>query len=134
MDRVFAVHAGSRGSNSHQRAHVLTIFFDPIDQDIRTQCALSWKIVVSEWRLGIAVSLNVGSGIHLIKPAKVYMCMQTPYKHDKDGCMAPGVRGHGSVPTLSHSGNVVTRNGLRTDYIRTIILTINTLFFRESII
>ena len=30
--------------------------------DIRTQWALSWKIVASEWRSVIAVSLNVGDG------------------------------------------------------------------------
>ena len=51
-------------------------FSDPIDQDIRTQWALSWQIVVSEWRSVIAVSLNVGGGVRLIKPAKLYMCMQ----------------------------------------------------------
>ena len=50
-------------------------FSDPIDQDIRTQWALSWKIVVSEWRSVIAVSLNVGGGVRLIKPAK--LCMYT---------------------------------------------------------
>ena len=32
--------------------------------------------MVSEWRSVIAVSLNVGGGVHLIKPAKLYMCMQ----------------------------------------------------------
>ena len=52
-------------------------FSDPKDQDIRTQLDLSWKIVVSEWRSVIAVSLNVGSDVRLIKPAKLYMCMQT---------------------------------------------------------
>ena len=51
-------------------------FSDPIDQDIRTQWALSWKIVVSEWRSVTAVSLNVGGGVRFIKPAKLYMCMQ----------------------------------------------------------
>ena len=35
-------------------------FSDPIDQDIRTQCAPSWKIVVSVWQSVIAGSLNVG--------------------------------------------------------------------------
>ena len=50
-------------------------FSDPIDQDIRTQRALSWKIVVSEWRSVIAVSLNVGGGVRLIKPAK--LCKST---------------------------------------------------------
>ena len=51
-------------------------FSDPIDQDIRTQWALSWKLVVSEWRSVIAVSLNVGGGVRLIKPAKLCMCTQ----------------------------------------------------------
>ena len=61
----------------------------------------------------IAVSLNVGGGVRLIKPAKLYIYMQTHYKHNEDGRTAPGVRGHGSVP-LSHSGNVVTRIGIHT--------------------
>ena len=51
-------------------------FSNPLDQDIRTQWALSWKLVVSEWRSVIAVSLNVGGGLRLIKLAKLYMCMQ----------------------------------------------------------
>ena len=54
----------------------------------------------------IAVSLNVGGGVRLIKPAK-------HYKHNEDGLTAPGVCGNGSVP-LSHSGNVVTRIGIHT--------------------
>ena len=88
-------------------------FSDPIDQDIRTQLALSWKIVVSEWRSVLAVSLNVGGGVHLIKPAKLCMCMQKHYKHNEDRRTAPGVCGNGSVP-LSHSGNVFTRIGIHT--------------------
>ena len=67
--------------------------------------------MVSEWRSVIAVSLNVGGGVRLIKPAKLYMCMQKHNKHNKDGRTAPGVRGHGSVP-LSHSGNIVTKIGI----------------------
>ena len=70
--------------------------------------------MVAEWRSVIAVSLNVGGGVRLIKPAKLYMCTQTHYKHDENGRTAPGVRDHGSVP-LSHSGDVVTRNGLHTN-------------------
>ena len=35
------------------------------------------------------------------------------YKHNEDGCTAPGVCGNGSVP-LSHSENVVTRIGIHT--------------------
>ena len=69
--------------------------------------------MVSEWRSVIAVSLKVGGGVRLIKLAKLYMCMQTHYKQDEDGCTAPGVRGHGCVP-LSHLGNVLTRTGLHT--------------------
>ena len=62
----------------------------------------------------IAVSLNVDDGVRLIKPAKLDMHMQTHYKHNEDGLTAPGVRGHGSVP-LSHSENVVSRNGIHTN-------------------
>ena len=61
----------------------------------------------------IAVSLNVGGGVRLIKLAKLYICTQTHYKHDEDGRTAPDVRGHGSV-SLSHSGNVIMRIGLHT--------------------
>ena len=35
------------------------------------------------------------------------------YKHNEDGRTAPGVCCNGSVP-LSHSGNVVRRNGIHT--------------------
>ena len=41
-------------------------FSNPIDQNIHTWCALSQKIAVLEWGLVIAVSLNVGGGIHFI--------------------------------------------------------------------
>ena len=88
-------------------------FSDPVNQDTSTQCALTWKIVVSEWRSVIAVSLNIGGGVLLLKPAKLYMCTQTHYKHDEDGRTAPGLWGHGSVP-LSQTGNIVTRIGLNT--------------------
>ena len=73
-------------------------FSDQTDQDIHSQCALSWK-----WRSVNAVSLNVGSGVRLIKPAKAYMCTQTHYKHDEDGHTAPGVCGRGFI-LQSHSG------------------------------
>ena len=112
VDRVFAVHAGSRGFDSHWR-HVRNDFSDPVNQDIHTQSALSWKIVVSEWRSLIAVSLNIGGGLRLIKLAKLYMCRQTHYRHNEDGSSAQDMRGHGFVP-LSHSGNVFTRIGLHT--------------------
>ena len=68
----------------------------------------------------IAVSLNVGGGVRLIKPAKLCIAPKH-YKHNKDGDMAPGVCGNGSVP-LSHWGNVVTRIGTHT----------HTLFWKEK--
>ena len=83
----------------------LSNFSHPVDQDIGTQCALSWKIVVSEWQSVIAVSLKVDSGACLIKPAKLYMCTQKHYKHQEDGRTGPGMCNHGSI-LLSHSGNV----------------------------
>ena len=67
------------------------------------------EIVVSEWRSVIAVSLNVGGGVRLIKPAKLYICTQ----NTTDRRTAPGVCGNGSV-SLSYSGNVVTRIGTHT--------------------
>ena len=45
----------------------------------------------------IAVSLNVGGGVRLIKPTKLYICMQKHYKHNEDGRTALGVRGNGSA-------------------------------------
>ena len=45
----------------------------------------------------IAVSLNVGGGIRLSKPAKVHMCTQTHYRYDEYGHTAPGVRSHGTT-------------------------------------
>ena len=112
VERVLVIHAGNRGFDS-QRGTCPNDFSDPVDQDIRTQCALSWKIVISEWRSVIAGSLNGSDGVCFIKPAKLYMCTQTHYKHDEEGRTARSVRSHGSVP-LSLSGNVVTRIGLHT--------------------
>ena len=97
VDKVFAVHAGSRGLTPSSGT-CPNDFSNPIDQYIRTKCALRGK-----WRSVIAVSLNVGSGIRLIKQAKEYMCRQTHYKHNEDGLTAPGVCGRDSIP-LSHSG------------------------------
>ena len=76
----------------------------------------------------IAVSLNVGGGVRLIKPAKPCMCTQNTAKHNEDGRTAPGVRGNGSVP-LSHSWNVVTRIGIHTQGQTDLI---SVLFFQVS--
>ena len=75
MDRVLALRAGSRGSTLIGGT-CPDDFSDPIDQDIRTQLALSLKKVISEWRSVNAVSLNVGHGVRLIKLAKLCMCTQ----------------------------------------------------------
>ena len=101
MDSVLALHAGSRGFNSH-RGHMSERVFRSNRPGYPHP----------EWRSVIAVSLNVGGGVRLIKPAKLYMCTQL-YKYNEDGHTAPGVCGNGSVP-LSHSGNVVTRTGIHT--------------------
>ena len=61
----------------------------------------------------IAVSLNVGGGVRLIKPPKTVHVRAKHYKRNEDGRTAPGVCGNGSVP-LSHSGNAVTRIGIHT--------------------
>ena len=45
----------------------------------------------------------------------VHVHVKTRNKHAEDERTAPGVRDHGSVP-LSHSGNVVTRIGLHTQW------------------
>ena len=38
------------------------------------------------------VSLNVGSGVRLTKPAKLCMCSQNHYKHNEHGCARPWFR------------------------------------------
>ena len=45
---MFVVHAGSYGVPTPIGGTNLNDFSDPVDQDIRTQCALSWNIVVSD--------------------------------------------------------------------------------------
>ena len=45
----------------------------------------------------IAVSLNVGGGVRLIKSAKLHV-HANHYKRDEDGRMTSGVRGRGCVP------------------------------------
>ena len=75
----------------------LNDFSGPVNQDILIQCTLSWKIVVSELWSVIAALLNLSGGVHLIRLAKLYMCMQKYYKHNEDTHMVPGVHSHGSI-------------------------------------
>ena len=82
-------------------ARVRKIVSDPVDQDICTKCALSWKIVVLERWLVIAVSLIVGGDVRLIKPAKLYSTCARKTLQTQRGRTHGARRGHGSVP-LSH--------------------------------
>ena len=76
VDRVLALHAGSRGFHSH-RGHMSEQFFRSNRPGYPHPVSSELELVVSEWRSVMAVSLNVGGGVRLIKPAKLYMCTQT---------------------------------------------------------
>ena len=111
-DKVLALHAGSRGFDSH-RGHMSEQFFrsnrpgypHPVSSELENS---SIRVAVGDcsvterrrWR----PPYQTGKTVHV--HAK-------HYKHNEDGRTAPGVCGNGSVP-LSHSGNVVTRIGIHT--------------------
>ena len=107
MDRVLALHAGSRGFDSH-RGHMSERFFrsnrpgyphpvssEPENSSIRVAAGDCSVIERRRWR----PPYRTGKTVHV--HAK-------HYKHNEDGRTAPGVCGNGSVP-LSHSGNVVSK-------------------------
>ena len=112
VDMVLALHAGSRGFDSH-RGHMSEQFFrsnrpgypHPVSSELENS---SIRVAVGDcsvterrrWR----PPYQTGKTVHV--HAK-------HYKHNEDGRTAPGVCGNGSVP-LSHSGNVVTRIGTHT--------------------
>ena len=112
MDRVLALHAGSRGFDSH-RGHMSERFFrsnrpgypHPVSSELENSgirvavgdCSVTER---RQWR----PPYQTGKTVHV--HAK-------HYKHNEDGRTAPGVCGNGSVP-LSHSGNVVMRIGIHT--------------------
>ena len=112
MDRVLALHAGSRGFDSH-RGHMSERFFrsnrpgypHPVSSELENSgirvavggCSVTER---RRWR----PPYQTGKTVHV--HAK-------HYKHNEDGRTAPGVCGNGSVP-LSHAGNVVTRIGIHT--------------------
>ena len=114
MDRVLALHAGSRGFESH-RGHMSERFFrsnrpgypHPVSSELENSgirvavvdCSVTER---RRWR----PPYQTGKTVHV--HAK-------HYKHNEDRRTAPGVCGNGSVP-LSHSGNVVTRIGTHTHY------------------
>ena len=112
MDKVLALHAGSRGFDSH-RGHMSERFFrsnrpgypHPVSSELEISgirvavgdCSVTER---RRWR----PSYQTGKTVHV--HAK-------HYKHNVDGRTAPGVCGNGSVP-LSHSGNVVARIEIHT--------------------
>ena len=112
MDRVLALHAGSRGFDSHQ-GHMSERFFrsnrpgysQPVSSELENSgirvavgdCSVTER---RRWR----PPYQTGKTVHV--HAK-------HYKHNEDGRTAPGVCGNGSVP-LSHSGSVVTKIGIHT--------------------
>ena len=107
VDRVLALHAGSRGFDSHG-GHMSERFFrsnrpgypHPVGSELENSCI---RVAVGDcsvtkhrrWRPPYQTSKTVH--VH----AK-------HYKHNKDGCTVPDVYGNGSVP-LSHSGKDVMR-------------------------
>ena len=112
MDKVLALHAGSRGFDSH-RGHMSERFFrsnrpgypHPVSSELENS---GIRVVVgdcnvTERRLWCP-PYQTGKTVHV--HAK-------QYKHNEDGCKAPGVCGNGFV-LLSLSGNVVTRIGIHT--------------------
>ena len=114
MDRVLALHAGSRGFDSH-RGHMSEQFFrsnrpgypHPVSSELENSgirvavgdCSVTER---RRWR----PPYQTGKTVHV--HAK-------HYKHIEDRRTGPGVCGNGSVP-LSHSGNVVTRIGIHTHF------------------
>ena len=110
VDRVLALHAGSRGFDSH-RGHMSERFFrsnrpgypHPVSSELENSgirvavgdCSVTER---RRWR----PPYQTGKTVHVLAKH---------YKHNEDGRTAPGVCGNGSVP-LSHSGNVITRIGI----------------------
>ena len=112
MDKVLALHAGSRGFDSH-RGHMSERFFrsntpgypHPVSSELENK---GIRVAVGDCsvteRRRLRPPYQTGKTVHV--HAK-------HYKHNEDGRTAPGVCGNGSVP-LGHSGNVVTRIGIHT--------------------
>ena len=117
MDRVLALHAGSRGFDSHG-GHMSERFFQsnkpghphPVSSELENsgiRVAVGDCSVTERWRW--CPPYQTGKTVHMYAKH---------YKHNEYGCTAPGVCGNGSVP-LSHSENVVTRIGIHTHTRRT---------------
>ena len=108
MDRVLALHAGSRGFDSHRSERFFRSkrpgYPHPVSSELENsgiRLAVG-DCSITERRVASVLSNRQTVHVH----AK-------HYKHNEDGRTAPGVCGNGSVP-LSQSGNVVTRIGIHT--------------------
>ena len=108
MDRVLALHAGSRGFDSY-RWYTSERFFRSNRPGY--PYPVSSELVIS----GITVAVGDCSVTERppYQTGKTVHVHAKHYRHNEDGRTAPGVCGNGSVP-LSHSGNVVTRIGIHT--------------------
>ena len=120
MDRVLALHAGSRGFDSHG-GHMSERFFrsnrpgypHPVSSELENSgirvavgdCSVTER---RRWR----PPYQTGKTVHV--HAK-------HYKQNEDRRTAPGVCCNGSVP-LSHSGNIVTRIGIHTHTIQRLLI------------
>ena len=76
VDRVFAIHAGSREFDSLGR-HMSKLFFRSTRPGHPHPVCSELEKVVSDWGSVIAASLNVSDGIRLINQAKLYMTLCT---------------------------------------------------------
>ena len=112
MGRVLALHAGSRGFDS-DRGHMSERFFrsnrpgylHPVSSELENS---GIRVVIGD--------CSVSERRRWRPPYQTDITMHVHtkhYKYNEDGRTAPGVCGNGSGP-LSHSGNVVTRNGVHT--------------------
>ena len=112
VDGVLALHAGSRGFDSHL-GHMSERFFrpnrpgypHPVSSELENssiRVAVGDCSVTERWRW--RPPYQIGKTVHV---------HSKHYNHNIDGRTAPGLCGNGSVP-LSHSGNVVTRTGIHT--------------------
>ena len=111
MDRVLALHAGSRGFDSH-REHMSERFFrsnrpgfpHPVSFELEIRVAVGDCSVTERrrWR----PPYQTGKTLHV--HAK-------HYKHNENGRTAPGVCGNGSVPERRYENwNTHTRTRTRT--------------------
>ena len=122
VDRVLALHAGSRGFDFHQ-GHMSERFFrtnrpgypHPVTSELENS---GIRVAVSDFSVtecrGWCPPHQTGKTVHV--HAK-------HYKHNKDRCTVPGVCGNDSL-SLSHSGNIFTRIGIyiHTDYERLCVM------------